>query len=372
MKMSKFPVCVLFGGCGFIGTHLARHFLESEIAEQIYLVDMHAPDLNSWSETLLRACGNGRLRYVPVDVRQPVKHADLPSQADLVVNLAAVHREPGHKPHEYFATNILGAENVCAWTEQAECPWIIFTSSIAPYGPTEDEKDEGALPVPETPYGASKLAAEKIHMVWQRGATDRRLLIVRPGVVFGPGEGGNLTRLVRAVLGRYFFYMGNRQTRKAGGYVKELCHALTWVMDRQAAQGDGTAMFNFTMDPAPTVEEYVQTACRVAGVRRFVPALPYSLLLGASYPIEALSRPLGIQQPISPVRIRKLVRSNNIVPAYLRKAGYQYRYTLDQALADWYSERPEDWRQLSRPWRVPHAGDRTQRYFKFPSADMEK
>jgi len=344
MKMSKFPVCVLFGGSGFIGTHFVRHLLESEIAERIYLADMHPPDLKAWPEVLQRAWGNGCLRYVPLDVREPIQRTNLPRQADLVVNLAAVHREPGHEPYEYFATNIRGAENVCAWTEQAECPWIIFTSSIAPYGPTEDEKDESALPVPMTPYGASKLAAEKIHMAWQRGAAGRRLLIVRPGVVFGPGEGGNLTRLIRAVLGRYFFYMGNRQTRKAGGYVKELCHALTWVIARQAAQREGTVLFNFTMDPAPTVEEYVQTACQVAGVQRFVPALPYSLLLGASYPIEALSRPLGIEQPISPVRIRKLVRSNNIVPAYLREAGYQYRYTLDRALTDWYRERPEDWR----------------------------
>src|SRR5262249_55125551 len=291
MKMSKFPVCVLSGGCGFIGPHLARHFLESEIAEQIYLVDMHAPDLNSWSETLLRACGNGRLRYVPVDVRQPVKHADLPRQADLVVNLAAVHREPGHKPHEYFATNILGAENVCAWSERADCPWIIFTSSIAPYGPTEDEKDESALPVPVTPYGASKLAAENVHRAWPRGAAGRFFVMVRPGVVLGAGEGGNLIRLVRAVLRRYFFYVGTRRTRKAGGYVKELCHAMTWVIDRQAARGEGTVLFNFTMDPAPTVEEYVQTVCRVAGERRFVPALPYRLLLGTSYPIEALGLP---------------------------------------------------------------------------------
>jgi len=344
MKISKFRVCVLFGGSGFIGTHFARYLLESAMAEQVYLADIRPPDLGVWPEALQKVYGDGRVRYVPVDVRQPLEQVGLPRQADLVVNLAAVHREPGHKPHEYFATNILGAENVCAWSERADCPWIIFTSSIAPYGPTEDEKDESALPVPVTPYGASKLAAEKIHLAWQRGAAGRRLLMVRPGVVFGPGEGGNLTRLVRAVLRRYFFYMGNRRTRKAGGYVKELCHAMTWVIDRQAARGEGTVLFNFTMDPAPTVEEYVQTVCRVAGVRRFVPALPYRLLLGTSYPIEALSLPLGIQQPISPVRIRKLVRSNNIVPAYLRSAGYQYRYTLDHALTDWYRERPEDWR----------------------------
>lgn len=150
--------------------------------------------------------------------------------------------------------------------------------------------------------------------------------------------------MVRAVLGRYFVYMGNRQTRKAGGYVKELCHALHWVLERQALRGEDVVLFNFSMDPAPTVEEYVQAICRVAGVRRFVPSVPYPLLLGAAYPIEAVSRSLGIKQPVSPVRIRKLVRSNNIVPAFLRQAGYPYRYTLEQAFTDWYRERPEDWK----------------------------
>ena len=78
-------------------------------------------------------------------------------------------------------------------------------------------------------------------------------------------------------------------------------------------------------------------------VQRFIPAVPYLLLLGAWYPVEALSRPLGLHQPTSPVRIRNLVLSNNIIPGYLREAGYQYRYTLEEALSDWYKERPEDW-----------------------------
>jgi nucleoside-diphosphate-sugar epimerase len=342
--MNRFPVCVLFGGAGFIGTHFARHLLESRAAEQVYLADLHPPRFADWSSDLQSARRNGQVRYMQVDVCQPIRQLELPDRADLVVNLAAVHREPGHEPCEYFSTNLLGAENVCAWAERVACPWMIFTSSIAPYGPTEEGKDENALPVPVTPYGASKLAAEKIHLAWQRGGANRRLLIVRPGVVFGPGEGGNLTRLIRAVLGRYFMYMGNRHTRKAGGYVKELCHALTWVMARQAERNEGVVLFNFTMDPAPAVEEYVDAVCRVTDVRRFIPTLPYPFLLGASYPLEALSRPFGIHQPISPVRIRKLVHSNNIIPGYLRQAGYSYRYTLEHALADWYRERPEDWR----------------------------
>lgn len=340
----KYGVCVLFGGTGFIGTHCARHLLLHNLADTVILADLRPPAVEAWPEEMVQAQRAGRVQYVPVDVRQPIVSELLPSHADLVVNLAAVHREPGHHAREYFETNLLGAEQVCAWAEQVDCAQLIFTSSIAPYGPTEDLKDETSLPVPVTPYGASKLAAEKIHLGWQRGKRGRRLLIVRPGVVFGPGEGGNVTRLVRAVLGHYFVYMGNHQTRKAGGYVKELCHVLTWLLETQTKSEVGVVLCNFTMDPAPTVEEYVQTICRVAGVRRFTPSLPYPLLLGVSYPVAMCSAPLGIAQPISPVRLRKLVHSNNITPKFLRDAGYEYRYTLASALADWRAERPEDWR----------------------------
>jgi len=348
MSEQSFQRCVLFGGTGFIGTHFATHLLSSGRVEQVWLADVRPTLPSTWPRALQAGHQQGRVHCLTLDVRQPIAHPDLPREAELVVNLAAVHREPGHEPYEYFATNLPGADNVCAWAEQVQCQTMIFTSSIAPYGPTEEHKDESSLPVPISAYGASKLAAEKIHLGWQRAEQHhRKLIIVRPGVVFGPGEGGNVTRMIRAVLGRYFFYMGNRQTRKAGGYVKELCHALTWVMDWQNRMGKDVSLFNFSMDPAPTVEEYVNTIFCVAKVQHFIPSVPYVLLLGASYPIEALSRPLGLHQPISPVRIRKLVRSNNIDPRFLREQGYPYQYTLERALADWLQDRPEEWHKSS-------------------------
>lgn len=327
---------VIFGGAGFIGSHLAKILLQDEAVAEVVIADLKSLrpefDLN-----------DDRVKHVFLDVRDRDAFSRLDIRPSVIFNFAAVHREPGHELAEYYETNLPGADNVCAWAEQVGCNNIIFTSSIAPYGPTEQPKTEDSIPTPNSAYGGSKLAAEKIHLGWQRGGAGRKLVIVRPGVVFGPGEGGNVTRLVQATLRRYFLYMGNRQTRKAGGYVKELVNTMFWALDKIPGQG-GKFLYNFTMSKAPTVEEYVDTTCRVAGVKRFVPSVPHTLLLAVSYVIDAIARPLGIKQPISPVRIRKLVRSTNIEPGVLRKEGYQYKYSLETAMQDWCRDRPDEWR----------------------------
>ncbi|MFR3431570.1 MAG: NAD-dependent epimerase/dehydratase family protein [Holdemanella porci] len=120
----------------------------------------------------------------------------------MIFNLAAVHRTRS-SDEAYFETNIRGAENVCAFARNTIFEKILFTSSIAPYGAGEEKKDENSLPMPNTPYGISKLVAEKIHEVWQAKDESRELTIVRPGIVYGKGEHGNMTRLYWSQKKRY-------------------------------------------------------------------------------------------------------------------------------------------------------------------------
>ncbi len=344
MNNSQLQNAVIFGGNGFIGNHFAVHLLKHGLVKEVFLADIEPMGTAHWPKELQELNAQGKVKYVKLDVRKPIDSHELPASTDLIVNLAAVHREPGHPAHEYFETNIPGAENVCAWAEKINCEYIIFTSSIAPYGTTaeeENERDEQSLPTPNTPYGISKLVAEKMHIAWQRADNKRKLMIVRPGVIFGEGEKGNVSRMIKAIMGRYFFYTGNKQTRKAGGYVKELCYAMAEMMQRQEQQNIPFILFNFTMDPAPTMQEYVQAVRKVSKKNRVVMSLPYPLLMLGSYIVQALT--LG-KSSIKPMRIYKLIKSNNIVPAELRKAGYKYKYTLEEALADWAKEQPNDWK----------------------------
>ncbi|WP_420194202.1 NAD-dependent epimerase/dehydratase family protein [Marinobacter sp. GH_1] len=334
---------VIFGGAGFIGLYFAKFLLEKESIDKAYIVDNQSLDEKPSDFRRRLFDADPCIEYKAVDVREKLDW--VPSEdVSLIANFAAIHREPGHEDYEYYETNLLGAENVCAFAEKVNCNRLVFTSSISPYGPSEEVRTESSLPVPATAYGGSKLVAEKIHQIWQaRDEVNRRLVIVRPGVVFGPGEGGNVSRLIKAVLGRYFFYMGNRNTRKAGTYVKELCGAICWVLENQDKHGEKISLFNMSMNPGPSIQEYVDTICDVAGVKRRVPNISYKVLLTCSYVIEFFAKPLGISHPFSPVRIRKLVRSNNIRPQYLLDKGYSYQYSLRAAFEDWKKECPEEW-----------------------------
>ena len=291
----------------------------------------------------MRRSPRAQFEYRAIDVRRPIADEELPRSADLVVNLAAVHREPGHQPSEYYETNIKGAEHVTAFARRAGCPRIVFTSSISPYGPSEEMTDESSLPVPDTPYGGSKLVAEKIHLAWLAGSPRHKLLILRPGVVFGPGEGGNVTRLVRSVVRGYFVYVGNQKTRKAGGYVKELCRALQFGLDCLDRTGESFLLLNFSMNPVPTMEEFVTTIRSVAGIDRMRPLnIPRAALLGASYPISFVTKLLGIKTSVNPVRVEKLFRSTSVDPKALRDLHYIWHYSFLEAFEDWKRDEPGD------------------------------
>jgi nucleoside-diphosphate-sugar epimerase len=334
-----FKTCILFGGTGFIGSHFASFLLRYNLADHVILADI-CPLRSAFKVAL----SDPRVSICRIDVRQPPDTWPLPkSGVDLIVNLAAIHREPGHLPHEYYDTNLPGAEHVCEYSSIVNCPNLIFTSSIAPYGPSESLKTESSIPTPQSAYGCSKLVAEKIHSIWQSSSPGRRLVIVRPGVVFGPGELGNVSRLVQASLRGYFVFMGNRDTRKAAGYVKELVLSLLWMLNKIPLDG-GEILYNFGMPEPPSVHDFVESAFLVAGRRRSLLSLPYRLILSISYAIELVLGLFRVSHPFSPVRIRKLVSSNNIQPQLLISMNYPYQYTLASAMADWRHESPSEWR----------------------------
>ncbi len=313
---------VVFGGGGFIGRHLVR-----------VLADRHP------GEVMVADVGPGSeevpgVRYVECDVRQPI--GDLGSEPpDVVYNLAAVHRVPGHEDREYFETNVPGAEHVTDWCRDRRVTRLVFSSSISVYGPSEEPRLESSPPRPTTAYGTSKLAAEGVHRAWAEEGDSRHLVTVRPGVVFGPGENGNFTRLARALRSHRFAYPGRRDAVKACGYVGELVR----TMDFALGLGRPSFLYNFCYPTPYTTEDICQAFREVGGLPRPLGTIPLRPMLLAGRAFEALGS-AGLETGIGRDRIMKLVRSTSITPRALLDAGYRFETDLGEGLRRWRDAPP--------------------------------
>lgn len=324
---------IIFGGSGFIGTHLI-HLLKNECAkpgDKIYDLDIVMPGEEGVVPGVVEK--NEGVEYIRLDVRKPIEFDFEPTADDVIFNLAAVHRTPGHPDHEYFETNIRGAENVTAFAEKHNINKILFTSSIAPYGAAEELKEETTLPTPNTPYGISKLVAEKIHQMWQVKDEKRELTIVRPGIVYGKGEHGNMTRLYKGMKGHYFMYTGRKDTIKASIYVKELVLFFKYrMMDNSFP---GTDVFNCTFEPAYNIEQICETMKKATGLKYKIPLIPGGLLMTAA----TILGPIGGKKfGIHPARVKKLMVSTNICGKKLAACGYKFHYSFEDTFKDWLND----------------------------------
>ena len=310
---------IVTGASGFIGTRLVRALAGRGV--RVLALDLLPP----------RERVEG-VEYRVADVRAAFDPA-IAAGVGAIYNLAAVHRTPGHPPHEYYDANVDGALTVTALAEAAGVETVVFTSSISVYGPGEDLKTEGSALAPTSDYGRSKRMAEAIHRRWAAGDPARRLVVVRPGVVFGPGERGNYTHLAAALRRGAFAYPGRRDTVKSGGYVDELLRTFDFALGR----GEREITYNFAYPDASTTQDIVHAFARVAGTRERWPTLPYSAMRAAAGVFEAAAV-LGLRTPIHRERIDKLVRSTRIAPAWLQAHGYAFETDLEAALTRWRDE----------------------------------
>jgi GlcNAc-P-P-Und epimerase len=307
---------IIFGGSGFVGTHFSNYL--EDIGSSFLIADIIEPIKKN-------------LPFKITDVRERIS-LDTESYSDtIIVNLAAVHKTPGHASKEYFETNIKGAENVCDFARDKNINTIVFTSSIAVYGTYEEVKSEETLPMPDIPYGISKLSAEDIHKKWQaEDPLKRRLIILRSGVVFGQYEKGNFTRLINSLKGKYFAYVGRKETKKANIYVKDLVQVIYELSIDKSLTNE---TYNIAYNPSLSIEEIVGSVSEIGNMKfpRFV--VPRWLIVFLSSIMYYIFK----KKDFNPQRMNKLVISNNIGSEKINKK-INFTFGFSKGIADWMDE----------------------------------
>lgn len=318
--------CVIFGGSGYIGTHLAKRFIENGRYGRVHLADIKLSPLE----------GQPGISYSCTDVREPIPKGLVDFDVDWVFNFAAVHREPGHEPWEYFATNLPGARNVCTYANEVKCRNMYFTSSISVYGPTTGPTSESSPINPITAYGGSKYPSELIHEGWLKESLDRRLIISRPGVVYGPGDPGNILRMMRAIKKGYFAFPGKRGIFKSYAYIYGLLDSIEFLMDRSNLKH---VIYNYVETPTEPLDMLVDIARKFLGCKAIVLPIPKWVLMPMAQVVQTVA---GSKNPIHPVRVRKAATPTHIIPQTLIDLGFGFRYSFANSLSHWREVSPGD------------------------------
>lgn len=307
-------IITILGGSGFIGTRLVGRLIES--GWKIHIGDLRPssafPDL-----------------YYPCDVRNAESLRLVLSDADALINLAAEHRDDVRPITRYHETNVEGARQVCQAATEAGIQTLIFTSSVAVYGFQPFPVDESGPFVPFNPYGETKLLAEGIYRAWAEEDPGRSLVIIRPTVVFGEGNRGNVYSLLRQIASRRFIMVGSGANQKSmayvGNIVEALCHGLTL--------GPGIYIFNYVDTPDLTMNELVNLVNQSLGrptTSRL--RIPLPLAMAGGHALDAVARLTGRTFSVSAIRVRKFSENTKFVAKYIRSMGFTPRFSLEEGL----------------------------------------
>ncbi len=304
---------LILGGSGFVGSRLVE-LLQSD--HKLVIADIvrseKYPDL--W-------------QYC--DVRQKDDLRKVMTGADCIVNLAAAHRDDVRPLSLYTDVNVAGAENVCAVATEFNVKKIVFTSSVAIYGFPEYAYDENAPKHPFNEYGKTKLAAEKIYEAWQSADDENQLNVIRPTVIFGENNRGNVYNLFKQLASGRFLMIGDGKNQKSMAYVGNVTAFLKWNIEENKQP---YSVYNYIDKPDYSMRELLAEFERIMQKKLPRVSFPYWLgLLGGSA-FDILAWITGKKFTVSSIRVKKFCAQTIFDSGRMLNSGFVPPYSMPEAL----------------------------------------
>ncbi len=303
----------LIGASGFVGTRLIDLLRNEHELRNIDLEASHFfPELTVYG-----------------DVRDPQQMDSLLSSTDMVVLLAAKHRDDVTPTSLYYQTNVNGMRNVLNAMEKNGVKRLLFFSSVAIYGLNKDNPDESFTADPFNHYGKSKWQAETLVQEWYKTHNDWNIDIIRPTVIFGERNRGNVYNLLNNLAKGYFINVGKGTNVKSMAYVGNVVAFVKYLIDNIT---DGYNVFNYVDKPDLDMNHLTELVCRTLGKRLPSVRLPYWIGMAGGYFFDAIAFIFRIKPTISSVRIKKYCSTTQYDSTKAHNTGFVPPYTLSEGL----------------------------------------
>ncbi|MGI5065408.1 NAD-dependent epimerase/dehydratase family protein [Treponema putidum] len=307
----------IIGGSGFIGTRLTKRLLAS--GHKIKILDKQ----DSKYYPNLRAFADVR------DIDSLKK--ELSSTFDCVINLAAEHRDDVEPKSLYDEVNVDGAENVCNVCSEVGVKKIIFTSSVAVYGFAPLNTNETGEINYFNDYGRTKWLAEGKYRTWLKTDKENSLTIIRPTVVFGEQNRGNVYNLLRQISSGFFPFVGNGKNKKSMAYVENITAFIEFCLNN----GTGEHLFNYIDKPDFDMNSLTNEVYKILGNENHkIFHWPYWLGYFGGLCFDLLSKITEKKFAISSIRVKKFCADTLFDSINISKTGFSAPVSLAEGLSN--------------------------------------
>ncbi len=306
----------LIGGSGFVGTRLLG--LLGEQPEKYTLRNIDKRQSHFFPHVTQLA-----------DVRDAEALREKIAGSDVVVLLAAEHRDDVSPVSLYYDVNVGGMKNVLEAMLATGVRRLVFTSSVAVYGLNKENPDETHPADPFNHYGKSKWQAEEVLQQWHAEHPDFNIGILRPTVIFGERNRGNVFNLLRQISSGRFLMIGGGRNRKSMAYVGNIVSFIRFLIDEKT---EGYNVYNYVDKPDFTMNELVFHVSEVLGKHIPTTHVPYWLGMLGGKCFDLLAAITRKKLTISSVRVKKFCATTKFDARKAHASGFSAPYTLGQGL----------------------------------------
>lgn len=316
------------GAAGYIGSRLVGRLQRA--GHDVLALDREVP---------VAAPG---VEYLRCDLTDAPAYEKSLAGLDVLCHLAAAKGDWGISDDEYSRDNGVATETLLGCAHRAGVRRWIFYSTVSVLGPSDMALDESAPRRPANPYGASKAVCEALFERYAAATPDARILVIRPSVVFGPGnpDNTNIFRLIDAIERNRFVMIGHGREVKTTSFIDNLLDAHAFLMERERRRpATGVEVFHYVDEPGETTAELVARIDALLGRKPRKLRLPLALAAPLALAGDVAASLFRVDLPITSARVRKFCTATNFDAGRIRAEGFAQPVGNAEALqrtVDWY------------------------------------
>lgn len=302
--------CII-GGSGFVGSFLIKELYNYSVKN----LDKNPSPFFNEITTI------GDIRYL--------NQINIPEGTTSLILLAAEHRDDVSPASLYYDVNVEGTKNVLRAMDNAGVKNIVFTSSVAIYGLNKKNPNEDHPEDPFNHYGKSKWQAEMAIKEWyENDPNNKTVTIIRPTVIFGERNRGNVFNLLKQISSGRFLMIGKGQNKKSMAYVGNI---VALIKDRLDKVESGCHIFNYADKPDFSMTELVSVIENKINISVPKLKIPYWLGMFGGYGFDFISLITRKKFSISSVRVKKFCAKTQFNATKVH-SSFNAPYTLKEGL----------------------------------------